>query len=71
MRAIRVLEPATVSLLTDRRSHAPQGARGGSPGAPGENRIDDDAVPAKTGRTLAAEAVVTVVTPGGGGWGDS
>jgi N-methylhydantoinase B len=71
VRAIRVLEPATVSLLTDRRAHAPQGAAGGSEGATGENRIDDEIVPAKTGRALEADSVVTVVTPGGGGWGVS
>jgi N-methylhydantoinase B len=71
VRAIRVLEPATVSLLTDRRAHAPQGAAGGSEGATGENRIDDETVPAKTGRALDADSVVTVVTPGGGGWGVS
>ena len=71
VRAIRVLEPATVSLLTDRRAHAPQGAAGGSEGATGENRIDDEPVPAKTGRALDADSVVTVVTPGGGGWGVS
>ncbi len=69
VRAIRVLEPATLSLLTDRRSHGPQGARGGSPGAPGENRVDAERVPAKTGRSVPAETLVTVVTPGGGGWG--
>jgi N-methylhydantoinase B len=71
VRAIRVLEPATVSLLTDRRAHAPQGAAGGSKGSTGENRIDDEPVPAKTGRALDADSVVTVVTPGGGGWGVS
>ena len=66
-----MLEPATVSLLTDRRAHAPQGAAGGSEGSTGENRIDDEPVPAKTGRPLDADSVVTVVTPGGGGWGVS
>ena len=46
-------------------------AAGGSEGATGENRIDDEPVPAKTGRALDAGSVVTVVTPGGGGWGVS
>ena len=36
-RAVRVLEPATLNLLTDRRRHAPEGASGGEPGACGEN----------------------------------
>jgi N-methylhydantoinase B len=71
VRAIRVLEPATVSLLTDRRRHRPQGARGGGPGAEGCNRIDGEPVPAKTGRRLPAGSTVELHTPGGGGWGES
>jgi N-methylhydantoinase B len=70
VREIRVLEPATVSLLTDRRRHRPQGACGGEAGAHGINRLDDATVSAKVGRTLAAGETVTVVTPGGGGWGN-
>ena len=70
VRAIRVLEPATLSLLTDRRAHAPQGAAGGAEGATGENRVDGEPVPAK-GAVARADSVVTVVTPGGGGWGVS
>jgi N-methylhydantoinase B len=70
------LEPATVSLLTDRRRHGPLGARGGQPGAVGRNLLaagpdteDAEDLPAKTTRRLGAGEVVTVVTPGGGGWG--
>jgi N-methylhydantoinase B len=69
VRAIRVLEPATVSLLTDRRTHAPQGAEGGEQGAVGANVVDDEEVPAKVSRELPADGVVTLTTPGGGGWG--
>jgi N-methylhydantoinase B len=73
VRSIRVLEPATVSLLTDRRRHPPAGARGGQPGAPGRNLLgagpDAEELPSKTTRRLEADEVVTVVTPGGGGWG--
>ncbi|MGF7238927.1 MAG: hydantoinase B/oxoprolinase family protein, partial [Frankia sp.] len=69
IRSIRVLEPATVSLLTDRRRHAPAGAAGGGNGRPGRNEIDGDPVPPKTSRQLAEGSVVTVRTPGGGGWG--
>jgi N-methylhydantoinase B len=69
VRAIRVLEPATVSLLTDRRTHAPQGARGGGSGACGINLLDDASVPAKVSRAMAAGSTVTVTTPGGGAWG--
>jgi len=68
-RALRMLEPASLSLLTDRRRHAPQGAAGGGPGAVGENHLDDEALTPKATRELAAGDVVRVRTPGGGGWG--
>jgi N-methylhydantoinase B len=73
VRSIRVLEPATVSLLTDRRRHRPHGARGGESGTPGRNLLGEGAeqteLPPKTTLRLDAGEVVTVVTPGGGGWG--
>jgi N-methylhydantoinase B len=70
-RSVRVLEPASLSLLTDRRRHAPTGARGGGPGRPGRNLLDGEELPSKTSRELPAGAVVTVLTPGGGGMGAS
>jgi N-methylhydantoinase B len=82
VRAIRVLEDATVNLLTDRRRHAPPGLAGGGPGALGRNLLEvpDPAgdvgstiveeLPPKVSRRVPAGAVVTVVTPGGGGWGE-
>jgi N-methylhydantoinase B len=69
VRAVRVLEPATLSLLTDRRRHAPQGLEGGGPGRPGRNLLNGEELPAKTTLELAAGDVVTVETPGGGGFG--
>ena len=68
-RAVRVLEPATLNLLTDRRRHAPEGADGGEPGACGENLLNDEELPPKAARELAEGDVVTVRTPGGGGYG--
>jgi len=69
VRSVRVLEPASLSLLTDRRRHAPAGADGGGPGRPGRNLLDGQELPPKTSRELPAGAVVTVITPGGGGFG--
>ncbi len=69
VRAVRVLEPASLSLLTDRRRHGPAGARGGSPGRPGRNLLNDVELPPKASRQLQAGDLVTVVTPGGGGMG--
>jgi N-methylhydantoinase B len=68
-RSMRVLEPATLSLLTDRRRHAPAGALGGSDGRPGENLLNGGPLPPKATRELEAGDTVTVRTPGGGGWG--
>jgi N-methylhydantoinase B len=69
VRQIRLLEPATLSLLTDRRRHAPRGAAGGGPGRQGRNLLNGEELPAKTTRRLRAGDVVTIETPGGGGWG--
>jgi N-methylhydantoinase B len=69
VRSVRVLEDATLTLLTDRRRHQPSGLAGGAPGKPGRNMIGEHEVPAKTTMELSAGDVVTVITPGGGGWG--
>jgi N-methylhydantoinase B len=66
---VRVLDPATLNLPTNRCRHAPEGAKGGEPGACGENRLNDEALPPKAARELAEGDVVTVRTPGGGGYG--
>ena len=68
-RTVRVLEQARLSLLTDRRAHSPQGASGGGPGEQGRNLVNGEVVPAKVDLTLAAGDVVTILTPGGGGFG--
>jgi N-methylhydantoinase B len=68
-RHVRVLEPATLSLLTDRRRHPPAGKAGGAPGACGANLLDDEPLPPKHTREIAPGQVVAVLTPGGGGWG--
>ena len=74
-RDIRVRDhDATVSLLADRHRHAPYGLDGGAPGATGAAVHHQDgettAVPAKTTLTLAPGDVLSVQTPGGGGYGD-
>jgi len=68
---VRVETDATVSLLTERRRHAPAGLAGGESGALGENLIDGEPVPAKTTVDVEAGTTVTVRTPGGGGYGDA
>ena len=69
VRRYRVLERCTVTLVTERRRHAPSGTAGGSPGMPGANQLNGKPIPAKCRLELKAGDVVSVMTPGGGGWG--
>ncbi len=72
-RSWRVLEDCSLSLLSERRASAPPGAMGGNAGLPGENRLLRDGeellLPAKCDIALKAGDVLTVRTPGGGGYG--
>lgn len=73
-RDIELLGRASVSLLTERRTVPPAGAAGGEAGAVGANvRIrGGQEAPLPTKGTLQLEAgdVVSLRTPGGGGWGE-
>ena len=69
IRSVTVETDATVSLLTERRRHAPRGVAGGEDAQRGQNIIDGDPVGAKVTRDLEAGTTVTVETPGGGGYG--
>ena len=69
IRSYRVLERCSVTLLTERRRFGPPGARGGEPGAPGRNLLNGRPLPSKCRLDLEPGDVVTVETPGGGGWG--
>ena len=60
-----------LSLLTERRRHAPRGARGGADGSPGRNTRNGEALPAKATVDLEAGDVVSIETPGGGGYGSA
>src|SRR5205814_160137 len=42
---------------------------GGDPGSVGRNLLNSEPLPAKVTRDLAAGDVVSIETPGGGGWG--
>ena len=68
VRELRVLEPCRVSIISERRRHAPQGVRGGEPGQPGRNFVNDEELPSKATRDLAPGDVVRIETPGGGGF---
>jgi N-methylhydantoinase B len=69
VRELEALEDCRASILSERRRHAPAGARGGEPGAPGRNLLNGDELPAKTTIELARGDVLRIETPGGGGFG--
>ena len=69
VRELCALEPCRLSVVSERRTHAPQGERGGEPGLPGRNLLNGEELPAKATRDLAPEDVITILTPGGGGFG--
>jgi N-methylhydantoinase B len=69
VRELRVLERCRLSILSERRRHAPQGRNGGAPGALGRNLLNGEALPAKVTRALESGDVVRIETPGGGGYG--
>jgi N-methylhydantoinase B len=74
-RDIELLTPASVCILSDRRQHAPCGARGGAPGALGENWLGHGSEWTRLGAKVTLEVgpgdVVSIRTPGGGGWGNA
>jgi N-methylhydantoinase B len=72
-RDLELLGAATVSLLTERRTTRPAGAAGGGAGAAGENVLLRDgaeqSLPAKVTFDAVAGDVISLRSPGGGGWG--
>src|SRR5918911_577623 len=69
VRELEALARMDYSLLTERRRHAPPGADGGEPGAPGRNLLDGEALPAKARGSLRPGQRLRIETPGGGGHG--
>jgi N-methylhydantoinase B len=74
MRSLELTEgSAQASLLADRHTLQPPGARGGEPGACGKHTLVRDgsarSLQAKTTLSLEPGDVVIVQTPGGGGYG--
>ena len=74
VRDVEFLAPARVTILSERRKFTPQGFHGGHHGQPGENvllRGGYEEVHLAGKETLDVEAgdVLSIRTPGGGGWG--
>jgi N-methylhydantoinase B/oxoprolinase/acetone carboxylase alpha subunit len=73
VRELEFLEPAEVTILSDRRKRGPYGLAGGANGACGWSGVVAGAssrpLPSKTRFTIQKNEVLCIETPGGGGWG--
>jgi N-methylhydantoinase B len=74
-RDVQVLTEAQATLLTERRRRGPYGLNGGQPGIPGENIVIRDGKeipsPGKGSIDLFPGDILSIRTPGGGGFGIS
>ena len=76
-RDIRFLTQMKVTVISERRRRAPWGLLGGQPGARGRNveirarekESDEEELPGKFTRVFEPGEVLSIQTPGGGGWG--
>jgi N-methylhydantoinase B len=69
VRELEGLRDMRFSLIAERRRHAPRGAAGGQPGAPGRDLLDGAPLPGKATGSLRAGQRLRIETPGGGGFG--
>ena len=73
IREIEFLTEARCSILSDRRRFSPYGLGGGQPGKPGKNSLRVKGrtrrLPSKAEVSVPAGGILTIETPGGGGWG--
>ncbi len=73
IREVKLLADAQVSILSERRKTQPYGLAGGKPGAIGVNRLiragEDITLPGKGTFQLSAGDILSISTPGGGGFG--
>jgi N-methylhydantoinase B len=73
-RDIRILQPAIATIISERRELTPYGLQGGQPGSPGRNILirpdgSSQQLPGKVSLRCEPGDVVSISTPGGGGWG--
>ena len=74
VREMRFLVPVQVTVLSDRRRMPPYGLAGGSPGEAGKNLVirkdgTIERLPSKFETHLNEGDLISIQTPGGGGWG--
>jgi len=69
VREYEALQKVQVSLITERRRHAPKGVRGGAVGVVGRNSVNGQSLGGRASISLEPGDVLRIETPGGGGWG--
>jgi N-methylhydantoinase B len=69
VREFEFLQPANVTLLSERRSHAPWGLHGASHGRCGRNLLNQQVIKAKQNFSVQSGDRLVVESAGGGGWG--
>jgi N-methylhydantoinase B len=69
VRELEALAELRFSLIAERRRHAPPGADGGEPGAPGRDTLNGEPIPGKATGALRPGDRLRIETPGGGGHG--
>jgi len=69
VRELEFLEPADVTILSDRRARGPWGFAGGSNGKPGANTLGGAPIAAKVRTSIPRGGTLRIESPGGGGWG--
>jgi N-methylhydantoinase B len=74
VREMRFLTRAQVTVLSDRRKFSPYGLSGGGPGSLGKNIVirndgREETLPSKFTTWVEAGDIVSIQSPGGGGWG--
>ncbi len=70
IREYEFLAPTMLTILSERRDHPPWGQAGGEPGQVGINYFNGRRLPSKVELNVDRGDVVTIETPGGGGWGE-
>jgi len=72
-RTIKFNVPVTATIISERRNYSPYGLNGGKPGMCGRNGLNSEgeyrSILGKAKLDLMAGDVLTIETPGGGGWG--
>jgi N-methylhydantoinase B len=69
VRELEFLEPADVTILSDRHKRGPYGLNGGADGIPGKCSIGGRGLPSRTRVSMERGESLHIETPGGGGWG--